>query len=102
MDACGRARQWCVAKNRPDLWTILERRIILPALDGLPRPPHLEVARQLGLDGGDEEAAREAVNLQTTAKRLLARCLREIVGEYAAKGETEEEIRELWATFSKQ
>lgn len=100
MDACGRARQWCGRRDRYDLWIILERRIILPALDGLPRPSHAQLAEQLGLEGTPDEVAKTAVNLQTTAKRLLARCLREIVGEYAEADQIDEEIRELWATFA--
>ena len=102
MDACARARQWCDARDRLDLWLVLERRIIFPALDGLPRPSHNDLAEQLRLEGDPDDAAKAAANLQVTAKRLLARCLREIVGQYAKEEEVDDEIRELWATFAQR
>ena len=102
MDACARARQWCDARDRLDLWIVLERRIILPALDGMPRPSHADMADELRLAGTPDEAAKTAANLQITAKRLLARCLREIVGQYADDEEIDDEIRELWATFARR
>ena len=85
----------CHSRGRSDVWLVLEQRLILPALDGLPPADPAGLGRRLG---GLSPAA--VSNLLVTGKRLLARHLRATVAEYAGPGEVDDEVRALWRAFA--
>jgi hypothetical protein len=92
--AVASAAAYCRRTRRGDVWLVLEQRLVLPALDGLPPPGNAELAGRLQI------TPTAVSNLLVTAKRLLARELRAAVGRYASTEEVDAEIRELWAAFA--
>ena len=86
----------CQQAGRGDVWLVLEQRVILPALDGLPPVGNAEIAARLG----EGVTAAGVSNLLVTGKRLLARKLREAVAAYAPEAEVDDEVKELWAAFA--
>lgn len=90
--ALGRMRQACEGEGgRREIWMILDRRVVQPALTGEPPPSYADLLQNLGLD-----SATTAHNLLVTAKRMFERSLRETIGEYARdEAEIDEELRDL-------
>jgi DNA-directed RNA polymerase specialized sigma24 family protein len=96
-NAAERMRDECKASTRDDIWQIFDGRILSPTLEGAEPIPYEQLVARFGL--GDVGAAS---NLLVTAKRMFARSLREVVGEYMSKdGQVEEEIAELRAILAR-
>src|SRR5690606_29916162 len=104
-----RTRRTCIEQSRDVIWHILENRILLPAVTGLPPVSHAMLAEQYGL-----ESAAQSANFLTTAKPTFIRIFRAVVAEYAVSGGSageagdppaaeqaiDEEVCELWKIFS--
>lgn len=84
-------RKECDEEVRPDIWSVFEARVLLPLLDGAEPTPYRQMVESLGL-----ASTEVAANLTITSKRMFARHLRAVVGQYA-RGETEieQEISDL-------
>jgi hypothetical protein len=96
-NAAERMHDECEASIRDDIWHIFDGRILSPTLEGAEPVPYEQLVARFGL--GDVGAAS---NLLMTAKRMFARSLREVVGEYMSKdGQVEEEIAELRAILAR-
>jgi DNA-directed RNA polymerase specialized sigma24 family protein len=95
-DAAQRMREECQVSGRPDIWTVFEARVLAPSLSGADAIPHEQLALQLGL--ADTEVA---TNLLVTAKRMFARKLRGVIGEYMSEdGQIAQEIADLRAILT--
>lgn len=78
-------------KTRPDLWGVFHDRLLGPAFDGTQPSAYAELIDRLGFK--DEG---QAANSLQTAKRIFARILRGVVGEYEASAtDVDEEVREV-------
>jgi RNA polymerase sigma-70 factor (ECF subfamily) len=86
----------CKAGARNDLWLIFESRVVQPILDETEPLPYEALVQKLHL-----ESAAQAANLLITAKRMFARILRAIMGEYAEEEEVEQELQELRQILSR-
>jgi RNA polymerase sigma-70 factor (ECF subfamily) len=96
-NAAERMRDECKASNRDDIWQIFEARVLCPTLEGAEPVPYEQLVTQLGLSDVDA-----ASNLLVTAKRMFARSLRGVVGEYMGEdGQIEQEIAELRAILAR-
>ncbi|OHB79096.1 MAG: hypothetical protein A2V98_04030 [Planctomycetes bacterium RBG_16_64_12] len=90
-EAVRRMRAECQESNRMDLWGVFECRVLGPALEGSDPVDYEQLARRFGF-----QSPTQASNVLVTAKRMYARTLRLVVGEYArSSGEIESEIGEL-------
>jgi hypothetical protein len=90
-EAIARMRAECDRANRPDVWRIFQARVLVPAMEGGEPVAYEQLVRELGL-----EAPVIACSLLATAKRMFARNLRAIAGEYAdTSGAVDAEINEL-------
>jgi DNA-directed RNA polymerase specialized sigma24 family protein len=88
--AIERTREECEAGGRGDLWAVFEGRVLMPTLRHAEPVPLAELVGRLGV------SAEQVSSLLTTAKRMYARNLRFVVGEYAGGEEdVEGEIRWL-------
>jgi len=95
-EATARMRAECDRAGRPDVWAIFNERVIRPAFDGVDAAPYDDLVRRLGL-----ASPLQACNLLTTGKRMFARCLRDVVGDYAGGGEDpDQEIADLRAILA--
>jgi RNA polymerase sigma-70 factor (ECF subfamily) len=89
-------RRKCEAGGKDQLWLIFKSCCLAPLLEGAAAPSHQQLMRQLGLS-----STQEVSNTLVTAKRMFARVLRGIVGEYACgDDEVEAELRDLWTILS--
>lgn len=95
-EAVGRMQAECAAKGETARWSLFERRVLNPLLDGVRPPPYDELVGPLGF-----RSPAEAFNTLLTGKRMFARLLRAVVAEYAKPGEVEAEIRELQAILAR-
>jgi hypothetical protein len=94
--AVGRMRRECDAGGRGDLWGVFKARVLDPALRGEEPMPYERLIPELKL-----ESPEKAANLLATAKRMLARNLREVAGEYAEDdADAEDEVRRLRAVLA--
>ncbi len=66
----------CQQNERADVWTIFQRRLVEPMLEGAAPPPYGELIKELNLD-----SPSQAANLLITAKRMFARHLHAVVVE---------------------
>jgi hypothetical protein len=90
-EGIARSRAECARSNRPDLWRIFQARVVIPAFEGGEPVAYDQLVRELGL-----EAPLVACSLLATAKRMFARNLRGVAGEYAdSDGGVDREISEL-------
>jgi DNA-directed RNA polymerase specialized sigma24 family protein len=81
----------CRAAGRVDLWEVFRCRILRPSLEGVEPIGYEELISRFGFG-----SPAQASNALITAKRMLARILRAIVGEYAEnEAEVEEELAYL-------
>lgn len=95
-EALRRMRAECETSERPKLWELFDRRVLQPAFGDTRMPPYDELVTDLGIT-----SPSEAYNLLVTAKRMYARYLEAVVGEYAAsQGGIREEIGSLFAILS--
>ena len=96
-EAARRMREECEGAGRTDVWGVFEGRVLSPTLEGAEPVDYGELARRFGLAGVDA-----ASNLLVTGKRMFARRLRGVVGEYMGEGgEVEQEIAELRAVLAR-
>jgi RNA polymerase sigma-70 factor (ECF subfamily) len=96
-NAAERMRDECKASTRDDIWQIFDSRVLSPTLEGAEPVPYEQLVTQLGLSDVDA-----ASNLLVTAKRMFARSLRGIVGEYMGEhGQIDQEIAELRAILAR-
>ena len=95
--AIQRMREDCRTGDRAVLWTLFEERVIKPIFENAPALEYEKLVLQLGLT-----SAAQAGNLLITGKRMFARQLRVVVGEYT-RNETdiEDELKHLWGVFSR-
>lgn len=95
-EALRRMYQECRTTNRMDIWGVFENRLRKPLLEGKPLQPYDELVKEFGF-----KSPAQAHNVLVTAKRSFARCLEQVVGEYALdKNAVEAEIRELQVILS--
>jgi hypothetical protein len=79
------------------LWQAFETCALAPLFDGSQPPAHREMMQRLGLS-----SEQQVSNTLVTAKRMFARVLRSIVGEYARdQDEIEMELRDLWTILAR-
>ena len=95
--AVQRMRSDCAASRREDVWGVFEGRVLAPTLEGAEPVPYEQLVERFALADADA-----ASNLLVTAKRMFARRLRGVVGEYmGVGGEIEQEIAELRAVLAR-
>ena len=81
-------RQECERTGRDHLWSVFEGRLLRPVLEGAEPVSYQQLAARHRL-----ASASQGSNLLVTANRMFQRCLREVVGQYAAdETEVDEEI----------
>lgn len=83
-------RAECDAARRPDLWGVFEERLLRPSRDGSEPLEYAELVRRFRL-----ESPAQASNVLMTAKRMFARAVRAVVGQYADPAAVDAEIRDL-------
>ena len=90
-EALGRMQQECEAMGRQRIWETFQQRLARPLLEGVEPVPYERLVADLGFD-----SPIQVSNALVTAKRMYARCLRNVIGEYTDGGEEiETELREL-------
>ncbi len=78
----------CASSDRPDLWGVFVARVVDPILNGREPIPYDQLVAEFGYP-----TPSTASNALVTSKRMFARLLRCVVGEYARDDEEiEEEI----------
>jgi hypothetical protein len=83
--------------RREQLWNVFESCALAPLLDGASAPPLSDLASRLGF-----ASPQQVSNTLITAKRMFARVLRKVVGEYSRDDEAvEDELRDLLAILSR-
>ena len=94
--AIAQMRRHCEQFNRPDCWGLFECRVLNPILHDAAPTDYDELRRQFGF-----QSPAQASNVLMTAKRMFARVLRSVVGEYARDDdEIEEEMGRLRQVLS--
>jgi len=84
-------RRECEDSGRMDVWGVFECRIVAPLLDGQPPADYQQLVDRFGL-----QSPAQASNLLITGKRMYARTLRAVVGQYARDPvEIESELLDL-------
>jgi len=84
-------------KDKQRVWRVFELAALAPLLEGAEPPSHAALVEQLGFD-----SPQQASNTFVTAKRMFARVLRSVIGEYAADADqVEEELQDLWTILSR-
>jgi len=86
----------CRAVDREQVWEVFECRIVSPLLDGIEPLPYEALIARFGF-----ESPAQAFNVLVTAKRMFARVLRSVVGEYVDdEAAVDVEIKELRTILS--
>ncbi len=86
----------CRTSGRPHFWTLFECRVLNPIFNHQPVEPYSALMARL-----DFASPIQAASALSTVKRMFRRCLRDVVGEYAAdEKEVDDEIRELNAILA--
>jgi DNA-directed RNA polymerase specialized sigma24 family protein len=89
--AVKRMHRECEARGRTDVWSVFEGRVLAAAFGTATPLSYEQLVRQFNLS-----TSEQAANLLVTAKRMFARNLHEVVGEYAEDDlDAREEIRRL-------
>ena len=90
-EAALRMRRHLDETGRAALWTLFERRVLVPTLQQVDPPPYDQVVAEYGF-----ETATQACSAVVTARRMFARFLREVVGQYAEDEQAvEDELNDL-------
>lgn len=90
-EAIGRMRTECEAAGRDEVWGMFECRVLAPITQDAAPMDYSELVRRFGF-----QSPSQASNALVTAKRMYARVLRSVIGEYASDAaEVEAEINEL-------
>ena len=91
-----RTRAECESSGRADLWAVFQARVLRPTLENVEPTPYERLAVSLSLPSADD-----VYPLLTTAKRMFARNLRAVVGEYVRdEAEVDQEIAALRAAVA--
>jgi hypothetical protein len=91
IESLRRMEKHCADTRRADIWGVFECRILKPLLGQCDPLPYGQLVKRLNL-----ESAKQAAQLLITTKRMFARCLRAVIGEYLKdKQAVEYEIQEL-------
>jgi RNA polymerase sigma-70 factor (ECF subfamily) len=89
--ALERMRLECAQSGRSDLWEVFQCRVVGPILHGEEPVDYQELVRRCGF-----RSPMQASNALITAKRMYARVLRAVIGEYARDdAEIDSEIDDL-------
>jgi DNA-directed RNA polymerase specialized sigma24 family protein len=89
--ALDQMRVECEQSGRRDLWDVFQCRVVGPTLEGTEPLDYRQLTRRFGF-----RSPSEASNILVTAKRMYARALRGVVGQYARDDqEIDIEITEL-------
>lgn len=92
-EAVARMQAHSRASGREDLWELFRCRVLAPALEDVAPEPYERLIERFGF-----ASPAAASNALVTAKRMFERCLRSVVGEYAAgEEEIEAELADLRA-----
>jgi RNA polymerase sigma-70 factor (ECF subfamily) len=84
-------RRECSEKGRDDLWGVFDARILTPALEGSKPMSYEALVAQFAL-----KSPEYASNILMTGKRMFARALCAVIGEYAEDdSDLREELAEL-------
>ena len=95
--AIQRMRGECQATGRDDVWTVFEYRLLKPLFEHQPPPRYETLVERFGFT-----SPSQAANRLITAKRMFARMLRSVVGEYTLDEDLiQEEIDDLLRVLSK-
>jgi RNA polymerase sigma-70 factor (ECF subfamily) len=90
-------RTECETSDRMDVWGVFECRLLGPILNAVEPVEYDELVGRFGL-----QSPSQASNLLITAKRMFARLMHAVVGEYAlGSAEIESEIGELMEVFGR-
>ncbi len=90
-DVVRRVKQECEDSEREDLWIVLESRILRPIMEGAEPVGYDELIERCGF-----KTPSQASNALITAKRMFARQMRTVIGQYAMdEADIEQEIRDL-------
>ena len=96
-EALAQMESYCATEKRPDIWGVFDGRIRGPLLDGVAPVPYDQLVERYGL-----RSQIQAHNVKATGKRLLLRCLRAVIAEYAVdEKEVEAELLQLQQVFSR-
>ena len=81
----------CNRNDRADVWTIFQRRLLEPMLEGARPVPYGDLVKALKLD-----SPSQAANLLITAKRMFSRHLHAVVSETVSDpAQADAELEEL-------
>jgi DNA-directed RNA polymerase specialized sigma24 family protein len=84
-------REECDSSGRKDVWGVFECRLLDPLLNGAEPVEYEALVERFGF-----QSPSQASNVFITAKRMFARLMRSVVGEYTlGSEEIESEIRDL-------
>jgi len=84
-------REECLSNGRESYWTVFEARILAPVLEGRKAPAYDELLRDT-----EFKSPMQASNALITMKRMFARRIRSVIGEYAAdEDDIQQELEEL-------
>jgi DNA-directed RNA polymerase specialized sigma24 family protein len=90
-EAMNQMRRECQRSDQPAAWGLFESRVVRPLMKNEPAASYEELVARFDL-----KSPAQASNLLVTAKRMFARSLRAVVGEYAREPEEiEEELADL-------
>jgi RNA polymerase sigma-70 factor (ECF subfamily) len=91
-EAVSRMRAECDESKRPDIWGVFDGRVLQPCMHDAPAVAYENLQEQFRF-----ASPAQASNVLMTAKRMFARHLRAVVGEYATaeEGQIEEELADL-------
>ena len=76
-EVLSRLKRWYENRNRPEVWELFNRMVVIPARETVPAPEYKTVLQQMQL-----ASTSEAYNLLANAKRTANRILHNVVGEY--------------------
>lgn len=95
--ALAQMRTECEASGRRELWSLFECRVVGPTLEAKPSPSYQELVERFGFS-----SPTQASNLLVTAKRMYARALRSVIGQYARdEQEIDDELADLQAILAR-
>jgi DNA-directed RNA polymerase specialized sigma24 family protein len=95
-EALRRMESACTQEKRSDVWEVFRSRVLDPILEGAPPISYEDLVARFGF-----ESPVQASNVLITAKRMFARHLRAVVGEYAeTEKDVDEEILDLRAILA--
>ena len=85
-----------LGSDRGVLWQVFQRRVLSPILTETEVPPYETMVREFGFD-----TPTQACSAVVTARRMFARTLRHVIGEYAdSEEEIDEELNDLREVLS--